>query len=221
MQAPAQAEDKYAAFRHRAFTFYFVSRFLSTFGLQIISVAVGWQIYDLTRDPFDLGLVGLIQFLPALVLILFTGAAADRYGRRTIMLVCEIIIGFFGGGSRLVCLAGPDLADADFRGSAGDRHFAGIFRARLAVAGAQPRARARTCPMPLPGIRHPGRPRPSSARWRAGLLYGLGADGALSDGPGVLRGVYHRGDHGATARAAQSRPVSELADAGRGLFLCA
>jgi len=55
MQAPAQAEDKYAAFRHRAFTFYFVSRFLSTFGLQIISVAVGWQIYDLTRDPFDLG----------------------------------------------------------------------------------------------------------------------------------------------------------------------
>ena len=94
MQAPAQAEDKYAAFRHRAFTFYFVSRFLSTFGLQIISVAVGWQIYDLTRDPFDLGLVGLIQFLPALVLILFTGAAADRYGRRTIMLVCEIIIGF-------------------------------------------------------------------------------------------------------------------------------
>ena len=94
MQAPALAEDKYAAFRHRAFTFYFVSRFLSTFGLQIVSVAVGWQIYDLTRDPFDLGLVGLIQFLPALVLILFTGAAADRYGRRTIMLVCEIIIGF-------------------------------------------------------------------------------------------------------------------------------
>ncbi|MDZ7603337.1 MAG: MFS transporter [Hoeflea sp.] len=93
MQAPAQAEDKYAAFRHRAFALYFVSRFLSTFGLQIVSVAVGWQIYDLTRDPFDLGLVGLIQFLPALVLILFTGAAADRYGRRTIMLVCEVVIG--------------------------------------------------------------------------------------------------------------------------------
>lgn len=92
MQAPAQADDKYAAFRHRAFAYYFVSRFLSTFALQIISVAVGWQIYDLTRDPFDLGLVGLIQFLPALVLILFTGAAADRYGRRTIMLICEVII---------------------------------------------------------------------------------------------------------------------------------
>ncbi|WP_339763716.1 MFS transporter [uncultured Hoeflea sp.] len=93
MQAPATAEDRFAAFRHRAFTFYFTARFLSSFALQIISVSVGWQIYDLTRDPFDLGLVGLIQFLPALVLILFTGAAADRYGRRTIMLISEITIG--------------------------------------------------------------------------------------------------------------------------------
>lgn len=94
MQIPLHAEDRFAAFRHRAFAFYFIARFLSTFGLQIISVSVGWQIYDLTRDPFDLGLVGLIQFLPALVLILLTGSAADRYGRRTIMMICEIIIGF-------------------------------------------------------------------------------------------------------------------------------
>ena len=93
MQPLVQAEDRFAAFRHRAFAFYFTSRFLSTFALQIISVSVGWQIYDLTRNPFDLGLVGLIQFLPALVLILFTGAAADRYGRRTIMLICETVIG--------------------------------------------------------------------------------------------------------------------------------
>lgn len=93
MQIPAHAEDRFAAFRHSAFTFYFIARFLSAFGLQIISVSVGWQIYDLTRDPFDLGLVGLIQFLPALVLILLTGSAADRYGRRTIMMICEIIIG--------------------------------------------------------------------------------------------------------------------------------
>jgi MFS family permease len=96
MQTPARAEDRFAAFRHRAFAFYFTARFLSTFALQIISVAVGWQIYDLTRDPFDLGLVGLIQFLPALVLILFTGSAADRYGRRTIMMICEIVIGVCG-----------------------------------------------------------------------------------------------------------------------------
>lgn len=97
MTLPIGTDDRFAAFRHRPFTFYFIARFLSTFGLQIISVAVGWQIYDLTRDPFDLGLVGLIQFLPALVLILLTGAAADRYRRRTIMMICEIIIGLCAG----------------------------------------------------------------------------------------------------------------------------
>ncbi|PWV98263.1 putative MFS family arabinose efflux permease [Hoeflea marina] len=92
MLLPLSAADKYAAFRHRPFLFYFLARFLSGFGMQIVSVAVGWQIYDMTRNPFDLGLVGLIQFMPALVLILFTGAAADRYGRRTIMLLCEAVI---------------------------------------------------------------------------------------------------------------------------------
>ena len=46
--------------------------------MQIQTVAVGWQVYDLTRDPFDLGLVGLVQFVPALLLVLVTGAAADR-----------------------------------------------------------------------------------------------------------------------------------------------
>ena len=56
--------------------------------MQIQTVAVGWQVYDLTRNPLDLGLVGLSQFLPALVLVLVTGAVADRYRRRTIMAVC-------------------------------------------------------------------------------------------------------------------------------------
>ena len=79
------AEQRYAAFRHGAFLRYLTARFLATFSTQIVSVAVGWQIYDLTRDPFDLGLVGIIQFLPALLLVLVTGAVADRFGRRLIM----------------------------------------------------------------------------------------------------------------------------------------
>jgi MFS family permease len=52
------------------------------------TVAVGWQVYDLTRNPLDLGFVGLSQFLPSLLLVLVTGAAADRYRRRTIMAIC-------------------------------------------------------------------------------------------------------------------------------------
>lgn len=76
---------RYAAFKHRAYARFFAARFMATFSTQIVSVAVGWQIYDLTRDPFDLGLVGLIQFAPSLLLVLVTGATADRFGRRLIM----------------------------------------------------------------------------------------------------------------------------------------
>ncbi len=56
---------------------------------------MGWQIYDLTRDAFNLGMVGLVQFLPALLLVLVTGATADRFGRRFIMglsLILESIV---------------------------------------------------------------------------------------------------------------------------------
>lgn len=76
---------RYAAFRHSAFTRYWLARAFASFATQIVSVAVGWQIYDLTRDPFDLGLVGIIQFAPSLLLFLVTGAVADRFGRRMIM----------------------------------------------------------------------------------------------------------------------------------------
>ncbi|MFP1630706.1 MFS transporter [Zhengella sp. ZM62] len=81
----AGADRRFAAFSHPAYVRFWAARFMVTFATQVVSVAVGWQIYDLTRDPFDLGLVGLIQFAPALLLVLVTGAAADRYGRRLVM----------------------------------------------------------------------------------------------------------------------------------------
>ncbi len=55
----------------------------------IVGVAVGWQIYDLTHSPFQLGLVGLVEFAPGLLLVLVTGTVADRYNRRAIMAVCQ------------------------------------------------------------------------------------------------------------------------------------
>lgn len=64
---------------------YTASRFLTAFSMEALHVAVGWQIYDITRDPLALGLVGLIQFLPTFLLVLVTGAAADRFPRRWIM----------------------------------------------------------------------------------------------------------------------------------------
>jgi len=93
MPAPADPDpsQRYAAFRHGAFLRFWAARFLTTFATQIVSVAVGWQIYDLTRNPFDLGLVGVIQFAPALLLVLVTGVAADKFGRRLIMGLAAVI----------------------------------------------------------------------------------------------------------------------------------
>ena len=92
MTSPLAGEaDRYAAFRHRPFALYFLSCFFETFAMEIISVSVGWQVYDMTREPFDLGLIGLTQFMPALVLTLVTGSIADQFGRRTIMIVCEAV----------------------------------------------------------------------------------------------------------------------------------
>src|SRR5688572_16394802 len=81
-------DTRWAAFRHAPFMKYWLSRLAAGFAVQIQTVAVGWQVYDITRDPLDLGLIGLSQFMPALLLVLVTGAAADRYRRRSIMAVC-------------------------------------------------------------------------------------------------------------------------------------
>ncbi len=83
--------DHWGALRHRGFRLFWISRLAATFAAQILSVAVGWQIYDLTRDPFDLGLVGLVQFAPALLLVLVTGTVSDRYNRRIIAAVCQFV----------------------------------------------------------------------------------------------------------------------------------
>lgn len=84
----SQSEDRFAAFRHSAYTKFFFARFLAAFAMQIVSVAVGWQMYEVTGNALYLGLIGLVQFLPALLLILVTGTAADRMNRRMIVAVC-------------------------------------------------------------------------------------------------------------------------------------
>jgi MFS family permease len=83
--APASAGE---LFRRRGYLAYWASRFFATFATQIVSVSVGWQVYDITRDPLDLGLVGLVQFLPSLLLVLVTGSVADRFDRRHIFAIC-------------------------------------------------------------------------------------------------------------------------------------
>lgn len=83
--------NRFAAFRHSSYTRYFLSRFLTSFSAQIVSVSVAWQIYDVTGNVALLGWIGLVQFLPALLLVVVTGNAADRLGRRLVM-ACAVFV---------------------------------------------------------------------------------------------------------------------------------
>jgi MFS family permease len=75
--------------RNRNLSSYLSSRFLGTVAVQMQSVAVGWQVYQLTGSLFDLGLIGLAQFAPFLLLILWAGHVADTHNRRTIVQLCQ------------------------------------------------------------------------------------------------------------------------------------
>jgi MFS family permease len=77
-----------AVWRNREFTRFVAARFLATLAVQMQTVAVGWQVYEVTRDPLDLGLVGLSQFLPFVLLILPAGHLADSRDRRRILAAC-------------------------------------------------------------------------------------------------------------------------------------
>ena len=79
------------ALKHRNFTLYLVARFIATLAIQMQSVAVGWQVYAITNDPLDLGLIGLAQFLPFIVLVLPAGQIADRYDRKAILVTCYVV----------------------------------------------------------------------------------------------------------------------------------
>jgi MFS family permease len=79
-----------AAFQHRDFRLSLAASVAAVLAMQMQSVAVGWQVYDLTHRPLDLGFVGLAQFLPAISLSLAAGQTADRYDRRAILRICQL-----------------------------------------------------------------------------------------------------------------------------------
>jgi|HubBroStandDraft_1064217.scaffolds.fasta_scaffold02360_6 MFS family permease len=105
-----------ALFGHRPFLFYFWARGLSEFSYQIAVVAVGWQVYALTSSAFDLGLVGLVQFIPSAVLVFAAGHAVDRYDRRRVAQMCQMAEGltaaFLAWGSFAGWLTVPEIFSA-------------------------------------------------------------------------------------------------------------
>jgi MFS family permease len=77
-----------AAFAFRDFRLYQTARLLTVIGVEAQSVAVGWQVYEITHRALDLGLVGLAQFLPGVLLNVVAGNAADRFDRRSLLRLC-------------------------------------------------------------------------------------------------------------------------------------
>ena len=172
--------DSRAAFRYPDFRLYQAARFLSIVAIEMQSVAVGWQIYELTRRPLDLGLVGLVQFLPGILLFLLSGHVADRFPRRAIILGC--LAGFalcslllFG-----LALSGP--------GSARPIYLIlvlfGVVRAFYGPAGQA------FLPMLVPHEHFPNAVAWSSSVFQAAIIIGPSAGGLLYGWAGGPHAVY-------------------------------
>jgi glutathione S-transferase/MFS family permease len=91
MQSSPTPGSADSLFQHRAYIAFWCARTASSFGFQMLSVAVGWQIYAMTGRAFDLGLIGLVQFFPSVLLALPAGHLADQLDRRRIVLIGQIV----------------------------------------------------------------------------------------------------------------------------------
>ncbi len=90
---PTPITNSASLLAHRSFVRFWIARLTGGFANQMQAVAVGWQVYTLTGSALDLGLVGLAQFLPSVALLLVVGHVADRYDRRRIVGLCQLVEG--------------------------------------------------------------------------------------------------------------------------------
>ena len=88
MPANADARAGRAAFTHPGFALFQIARFLIVSAVEMQAVAVGWQVYEITNRPLDLGYVGLAQFLPGILLFPISGHASDRFERSKVLSLC-------------------------------------------------------------------------------------------------------------------------------------
>ena len=89
---------------------YWLARFLSSLCLGTLSVCVAWQIYDISRNPLHLGLVGLTQFIPLVLLVVVTGYCADNFNRKIIFSLCLFLEAFLTFSFVLINITGkPEI----------------------------------------------------------------------------------------------------------------
>jgi MFS family permease len=96
----------FTVLRDRNYAFYALNLLAGALAAEVLVVAIGWRIYDISHNPADLALVGLVQFLPTCLLVLATGSVADRYSRKRILVLCMLSEVIFAAAILLVVRAG-------------------------------------------------------------------------------------------------------------------
>jgi MFS family permease len=194
----------FAAFSNRDFAFYASANFLWTIALQIQATALAWQIYAITHDPLQLGLVGLAEFLPAALLALPCGHLADRFDRRKLILI--------GVGGELV--AAGILLSLSLTGNITEAHILALALAfGVARAIATPAARA-LMPNLMPREHFASAVAWSSTSWQVATIAGPGLGGLLyAFGPSIAYGGATIGFAGGALLAflMRGRPVTPIA----------
>jgi MFS family permease len=87
-----EKHDPYAALRHRDFRLLLTGRFLTSFAAEMLSFAISWELWLRTHSAYALGMVGLVQVLPILLLSLPAGHVADQYERKRIVVLAETLL---------------------------------------------------------------------------------------------------------------------------------
>lgn len=88
---PMPSEPALLLRHHRPFIAFWLARIFTASGFQMLTVAIGWNLYQLTGNVLDLGLVGLVEFVPRVLFMLHTGHVADRYERRKVAAICQTV----------------------------------------------------------------------------------------------------------------------------------
>jgi MFS family permease len=103
----AKSLDPYAALRFPEFNIYLAARFLMVFAWSMQFIVIEWQVYSMTKDPWSLAMIGLMEFLPAAGMALFAGHIVDQKEKRNLLLKC--ILGFTAIGIGLFLLSTPEI----------------------------------------------------------------------------------------------------------------
>ncbi len=157
------------AFEHRDFRFFWLAVGLEAVAMTMMQVAIGWQVYEITGDPLDLGLIGLAEFLPLLVLALPAGQMADRLPRRA-------LVGLMLGIDAAVALALLWLTSAE--PSSASPYFALAVCTGVASGLGAPASRAMT-PTLIPAESLPSAMALNSTGWQLAIVAGPALGGLL------------------------------------------